>query len=109
MKSTDVFPTGTTYEIDASTTLNNGDVVRSMTTYEFGGCSLSDVLGWASCDRRIATQRAVRGLNTDVARDHMNSTVMAKSAGHKPVDVDELIATLPPEVLARIIESAKSE
>jgi hypothetical protein len=102
MEKSTVFPTGTTYEIDASTTLNNGDVVRTVTTFEFGGCTLDDVLQWASCDRRIALQRAVRGLNTNDARDHMNSTVMAKTAGHKPIDIDELIASLPPEALERI-------
>ena len=108
MDKSTTFPTGTTYDIDASTTLSNGDVVRTMTTFVFDGCTLADVLSWASCDRRIAAQRAVRGLKTDVAREHMNGSIMARSAGHKPIDVDEVIASLTPDVIARIIESQKS-
>ena len=94
-----------TYELTATTELHNGDKIRHTTTFIYNSEGVpTEILGWASSNRMIALQRAIRPLATQVALDHANGKVNAKTAGHKPVDIDELIEQLPPEVLQRIIE-----
>ena len=94
-----------------STTLDGGSKVTLAINWDFTGVTRSQLQQWAMSNRRIAFQRAIRGLSIEAVKAMNGKTIHALSAGRKPVDqtkvVNELKAQLPPEQAALLDAASK--
>lgn len=112
---------GARVTLEASTKFdkNSTKAYKQNVVFDYNGHSLHDVLEWASSERRIAWQRAVRAIESEEqfvkfmeAGDTMR--VPAREAGHKPsapktpeqtqAEIAALMSTLTDEQKKQLLE-----